>query len=181
MKNKQHVVAFCLTQTTYKEANMQAKLSYYIAWTADTAIVEHTTDRHCSLRAVQPSSQHTMQNSAGLLAYCRMLLCSYETSKVTSALLRIHSDSGAMYVLYVRIRDATMAVEKKLVYLLFAGFWLKILPQLNLKAVHNLKTKSLGIILTPSWAFSANFCNLLIFCKFCTITVNKFLHKIPGE
>jgi len=43
-------------------------------------------------------------------------------------------------------------VEKKLAYfLLFAGFWLEILPQLNIKAVHNLKTKGLGIILSP-WA-----------------------------
>jgi len=40
-------------------------------------------------------------------------------------------------------------VEKKLAFfLLFASFWLKILPQLNIKAVHKLKTKSLGIILT---------------------------------
>jgi len=36
-------------------------------------------------------------------------------------------------------------------FLLFAGFGLEILPQLNIKAVHNLKIKSSGIILAP-WA-----------------------------
>jgi len=30
-------------------------------------------------------------------------------------------------------------VEKKLAFLLFVVFWLKILPQLNIKALHNLK------------------------------------------
>jgi len=39
------------------------------------------------------------------------------------------------------------------IFLLFAGFGLKILPQLNIKAVHNLKIKSMGIILTPSAIF----------------------------
>jgi len=33
-------------------------------------------------------------------------------------------------------------VERKLSFLLFAVFWLEILPQLNIKAVHNLKTKT---------------------------------------
>jgi len=45
-----------------------------------------------------------------------------------------------------------MRVEKKLMFfLLFALFWLEILSQLNIKALHNLKTKSSGIIRTP-WA-----------------------------
>jgi len=35
------------------------------------------------------------------------------------------------------------------VFLPFAGLGLKILPQLNIKAVYNLKPKSSGIILTP--------------------------------
>jgi len=37
--------------------------------------------------------------------------------------------------------------------MLFAGFGLKIFPQINIKAVHNLKTKSLGIIFTPRAMF----------------------------
>jgi len=36
---------------------------------------------------------------------------------------------------------------KEIGFLLFAGFWQKFLPQLNIKAVHNFKKKSLGIIL----------------------------------
>jgi len=35
------------------------------------------------------------------------------------------------------------------VFLLFIGFRLIFWPQLNIKALHNLKTKSLGINLTP--------------------------------
>jgi len=38
-------------------------------------------------------------------------------------------------------------------FLLFAGFGLKILPQLSIKVVDNLRTKSLGIILTPRAMF----------------------------
>jgi len=41
--------------------------------------------------------------------------------------------------------------KRNLHFLLFVGFGLKILSQLNIKAVHNLKTKSLGIVLTL-WA-----------------------------
>jgi len=37
-------------------------------------------------------------------------------------------------------------MEKKLVFLVLA-FWLKILPHLNTKAVHNLETQGLSIIL----------------------------------
>jgi len=46
-------------------------------------------------------------------------------------------------MLFVRIRGATVRVEKKLA--LFASFLLKMLPQLNIEAVNNLKTKSSGI------------------------------------
>jgi len=37
----------------------------------------------------------------------------------------------------MRIYGATIRVGKKLAFLLFAGFWLKILPQLNIKAPNN--------------------------------------------
>jgi len=53
-------------------------------------------------------------------------------------------------MLFLRIDGATVRV-KKWHFLFFVGFGLTILPQLNIKAVHNLKTKSLGVILTP-WA-----------------------------
>jgi len=53
-------------------------------------------------------------------------------------------------MLFVRIHGATMSVEKKSIFYC-SGFELKILQELNIKAVHNLKAKSLGIILTP-WA-----------------------------
>jgi len=48
------------------------------------------------------------------------------------------------------------------IFLLFASFGLKILLQLNIKAVHNLKTKSLGIILTP-WAMFVPISTFLLF------------------
>jgi len=41
----------------------------------------------------------------------------------------------------------------KLAFLLFAGFGLKVLPQLNINAVHNSKTITSGIILTPNTMF----------------------------
>jgi len=46
---------------------------------------------------------------------------------------------------------APLASAKEVLFLLFAGFWLNVLPQLNTEAAHNVKTKSLGIIPTP-WA-----------------------------
>jgi len=42
---------------------------------------------------------------------------------------------------------------KKLAFLLFVGFWTKILPQLNIKEVTNVKTKNSGIILRPCAMF----------------------------
>jgi len=47
--------------------------------------------------------------------------------------------------------------------ILFAGFWIKILPQLNIKAVHNLITKSLGINPHSVGYVYANFCISTIF------------------
>jgi len=47
-------------------------------------------------------------------------------------------------------------------FLLFAGFWLKISPQLNLTAVHNLKISSSGIIFTP-WAMFVPISTFLLF------------------
>jgi len=76
----------------------------------------------------------------------------YQTSKVTIvtgssvlhtvwvSVLRIHSHGGAM-LMFVHIHGATLWVEKKLAFLLFADFWLKILPQLNINVVRKLKTK----------------------------------------
>jgi len=40
--------------------------------------------------------------------------------------------------------------------------WVKILPQLNIKAVHNLKTKSSGIMLTP-WVIFVPISAFLLF------------------
>jgi len=48
------------------------------------------------------------------------------------------------------------------IFLLFTGFWLKILPHLNITAIHNLKTRSLGIILTP-WAMFVPISAFLLF------------------
>jgi len=42
---------------------------------------------------------------------------------------------------------------------------LKFLPQLNIKAVHNLKTKSLGIILIP-WAVFVPIAAFLLFLAY---------------
>jgi len=53
-------------------------------------------------------------------------------------------------------------VEKKLAFLVFAAFGLKILRHLNIKAVHNTKTKRLGIILTP-WAMGVPISAFLLF------------------
>jgi len=47
-------------------------------------------------------------------------------------------------------------------FLLFAGYWLKLLPRLNIKAVHSLKTKSSGVILTP-WAMFVPISAFLLF------------------
>jgi len=58
------------------------------------------------------------------------------------------------------------ASGKKLRFLLFAVFWLKILPQLNIKTVHNFKTKSSGIIFTPWDMFDIN-------CAVYTILVSE--------
>jgi len=55
-------------------------------------------------------------------------------------------------------------VEKKC-FLLFAGFGLKNLPLLNNKAMHNLKTKSSGIILT-SCAMVAPISAFLLFSAY---------------
>jgi len=51
--------------------------------------------------------------------------------------------------------------EKKLAFLLFDDIWLKILPQLNIKAAHNFK-QSLGIILTQ-WAESVPIFPFILF------------------
>jgi len=64
--------------------------------------------------------------------------------------------------MFVRLRGDTVRVQKKLAVLLFAGFGLKKLPQLNIRTVHNLKMKSLGITLTP-WAMFMPICTFLLF------------------
>jgi len=75
-------------------------------------------------------------------------------------------------------------------FLLFAGFGLKILPQLNIKAVQNLKTKSSSIILTPRdyvlpvstfllfWFLGERVKNkLLVFLAFLAAFFCKFCHN----
>jgi len=64
----------------------------------------------------------------------------------------------------MRIRGTTMQVEKKLTFLLFAGFGLKILPGLNIKAVHNLKPKV--------WTSSSH--HGLCLCQFPNSTIFGF-------
>jgi len=58
---------------------------------------------------------------------------------------RIHAHNGAKYMLFVCIRGATVQVEKKLAFFTVCQFLDKILLQLNIKAVQNLKTKSSSI------------------------------------
>jgi len=74
-------------------------------------------------------------------------------------------------------------------FLLFAGFWLKILPQLYIKAVHNLE-KSSGIIHTMGYVstfilvsgesrgeeFARFFC--LFWWNFATIIKSKCAHHL---
>jgi len=70
-------------------------------------------------------------------------------------------------------------------FLLSAGFWLKILPQLNIKAVQNLKTESLGIILTL-WAMFVSISAILLFVvsevawrrmRSCLLQLKNFFQK----
>jgi len=58
--------------------------------------------------------------------------------------------------------------------LLFASFGLENLPQLNTKAVHNLKTKSSDIILTQSRDGE----ECARFCRFCPVLA-VFGHILP--
>jgi len=78
-------------------------------------------------------------------------------------------------MLFVRICGATMEVEKKMAFLLFVSFWLKILQQLNIKVVHNLITKSSGIILTPCDMFMP-FYTFLLFLVSEVSQGEKFAH-----
>jgi len=54
-----------------------------------------------------------------------------------------------MYTIFLHIRGAIVQIKKKLTVFTVCWFLAKKLPKLNIKAVHNLKTINLGIIITP--------------------------------
>jgi len=79
-------------------------------------------------------------------------------------------------------------VEKKLALFIVCQFLANFFPQLNIKTVHNLRTKSSGIILTP-WAMFVPISAFLLFlvseierrrmCLFLAYFLFLFLQILP--